>query len=378
MKPQTLIMLVVALGCGLAAMVMTQRFLAAPTQTLPKGKEVVVAAVDIKPGEQINEALIKTVEWPDDVLPENAVTDPKEILGRSVRYPIASNEIVTPAKLAAQGVGPGLEPIIEEGKRAMSIAMKTHESAAGFIKPGSRVDIVMISKRSGTKGGKAKTILQNIQVIAVNQAISEDSSDDQRGHVVEMVTFMLTPEEAEMLALAQNSGSIQLVLRNPIEDDFVKTKGVTQDELERGRARHDEETTKPQDGAIVAGDPGALGGLLDKLWGEKEKAAAQDHQRPAPLELAQLSPPPVEKKKRLVYRDIQGNVLMEVLLDADDTLVGSLDGLLEDVEPDGPPPGPRAQALPTAAPPAPTGAVTAPDDGPAEEEDPSSTIDEQT
>jgi pilus assembly protein CpaB len=334
MKPQTLIMLVVAVGCGLAAMVMTQRFLTAPTEEKPKGKEVVVAAVDIQPGDQLNDTLIKTVEWPDDVLPEDAVTDPQEILGRSVRYPIAANEVVTPAKLAAQGVGPGLEPIIEEGKRAMSVAIKTQESAAGFIKPGSRVDIVMISKRSGTKGGKAKTILQNVQVIAVNQAINNEATDEQQGHVVEMITFMLTPEEAEMLALAQNTGAIQLVLRNPVEDDFVKTKGVTQDELERGTARHSEEKAEPAEGVKVAGDPGALGNFLDKLLGDKGEPTTKEPLSAPPIEITQVPPPPVQKKKRLVYRDIQGNVLMEVLLDADDKLVGSLDGLLEDVDPD--------------------------------------------
>src|SRR5262245_53964786 len=127
MKPQTLIMLVVAVGCGLAAMVMTQRFLTAPTVEKPKGPQVVVAAADVKSGEKINEAVIKTVELPPDVSPANAIHDPKEILGRSVRYPIAANEAVTAAKLAAEGVGPGLEPIIEDGKRAMSVPIKTHE-----------------------------------------------------------------------------------------------------------------------------------------------------------------------------------------------------------------------------------------------------------
>lgn len=362
MKPQTLIMLVVAVGCGLAAMVMTQRFLTAPTEVKQKGKEVVVAAVDIKPGEQINETLIKTAEWPDEALPENAVTDVAQILGRSARYPIASNEVVTTAKLAAEGVGPGLEPIIEEGKRAMSVAIKTHESAAGFVIPGSRVDIVMISKRSGTRGGKAKTILQNVQVIAVNQAINNDPADEQQGHVVEMVTFMLTPEEAEMLALAQNTGSIQLILRNPTEDEFVKTKGVTQDELERGTARHNEESEKPDDGAKVAGDPGALGSFLDKLLGAKSDPTTKPEEPAAPQQVAQLPPPPIEKKKRLVYRDIQGNVLMEVVLDADDKFVSSLDGLLEDVDPN------NLASLPTQAEPSEPDAIPAPAELPQDEQ----------
>jgi pilus assembly protein CpaB len=329
MKPQTLIMLVVAVGCGLTAMVMTQRFLTAPPPAKPKGAQIVVAAVDIKPGEQINETMIKTVEWPAEAAPANAVADPKEVLGRSVRYPISANEAVTIAKLAAEGVGPGLEPIIESGKRAMSVPIKTHESAAGFIKPGSRVDVVMISRRTGSKGSKAKTILQNVRVIAVNQATSTDPDDEKRGHLVEMVTFLLTPEEAEMLALAQNTGAIQLVMRSSVEDAIVKTTGVTQDELERGRSSLNQEE-KPEDGVKVAEGPSALEGFLNKILAKPEDSKSQVDPAKS-FALAAIPPPPA--KKKLVYRDIQGNVLMEVILDADDKIVDSLDGLLEDVAP---------------------------------------------
>ena len=76
-------------------MIMTQRFLTIPVVEKPQGATVVVAAVDIKPGEQITEQLIKVVDWPQDVVPANAVTKPEDVIGRSVRFPIASNEVVT-------------------------------------------------------------------------------------------------------------------------------------------------------------------------------------------------------------------------------------------------------------------------------------------
>lgn len=369
MKPQTLIMLVVAVGCGLAAMVMTQRFLTAPVEQKPKGAQVVVAAVDIKPGEQINETLIKTVEWPKDVLPSNAITDAKEVLGRGVRYPISANEAVTLAKLAGEGVNAGLEAIIETGKRAMSVPIKTHESAAGFIKPGSRVDVVMIARRTGNKGSKAKTILQNVRVIAVNQATSNEVGEEQKGHLVEMITFLLTPEEAEMLALAQNTGSLQLVLRSSVEDEIVKTTGVTQDELEKGSKLPVTPEEKPKDGAKIAADPNALSGFLGKILAAKDDGKPKAEATALP-QIAQAPPTPPEKKKRLVYRDIQGNVLMEVILDADDKIVESLGGLLEDVAPDeavaSHRPAPAVKKA-TPAPPSPVEppAEAAPDEGPA-------------
>jgi pilus assembly protein CpaB len=332
MKPQTLIMLVVALGCGLAAMVMTQRFLTAPVEEKPPGAMVLVAAIDIKPGEKINEQVVKLVEWPKEVVPANALTKLEDAVGRSARFPLGANEVVTLAKLAAEGIGPGLEPIIEEGKRAMSVPIKTHESAAGFIRPGSKVDIVMISRGNGANG-KAKTILQNVPVIAVNHQISDKPEEEEKGTVVEMITFLLSPEEAESLALAQSTGHIQLVLRNPLEDEFVKTKGVNQDELLRGSSKFQEASEKPKDGEKVTDGPGALASFLSKIVGPKEKpekgsAAPLSAQVP----VIQFTLPPPEKKKRLVYRDLQGNVLMEVVLDADDKIAENLDGLLEDVE----------------------------------------------
>lgn len=332
MKPQTVIMLVVALGCGLAAMVMTQRFLTVPVQDKPKGTMVVVAAIEVKPGEKLAENTVKLVEWPNDVVPANAITKPEEVIGRSVRFPIGANEAVTMAKLAAEGVGPGLEPIIEEGKRAMSVPIKTHESAAGFIKPGSRVDVVMISRGNGD-GGKAKTILQNVRVIAVNHSISDNPDEAEKGTVVEMITFLLTPDEAEGLALAQNSGSIQLVLRNPLEDEFVKTKGVTQDELLRGNSRYSELAEKPEDGIKVPEGPSPLSGFLSKLMSAQARKESDAKDQPIAM-TPQVAPTPPEMKKRLIYRDLQGNVLMEVILDADDKVVDSLDGLLEDVPPE--------------------------------------------
>jgi pilus assembly protein CpaB len=354
MKPQTLIMLVVALGCGLAAMVMTQRFLTVPVQEKPAGAMVLVAAIEIKPGEKINEQIVKLVEWPKEVVPTNAISKLEDAVGRSARFPIGANEVVTLAKLAAEGIGPGLEPIIEEGKRAMSVAIKTHESAAGFIKPGSRVDIVMISRGNGANG-KAKTILQNVRVIAVNHSISDKPEEDEKGTVVEMITFLLSPEEAESLALAQTTGSIQLILRNPLEEAFVKTKGVNQDELLRGSSKFQEASEKPKDGEKVAEGPGALANFLTKLMGDKGEKKDEVASLTAPVPVLQFAPPAPEKKKRLVYRDLQGNVLMEVVLDADDKVVGNLDGLLEDVEPEdaivgtGLIPAPSASGVPSMA-----------------------------
>lgn len=329
MKPQTLIMLVVALGCGLAAMVMTQRFLTVPVVEKPKGASVIVAAIDIKPGERVTEQVIKTLEWPQENLPANAITKPEDVIGRSVRFPIAANEVVTTLKIAADGVGPGLEPIIEDGMRAMSVPIKTHESAAGFIKPGSKVDVVMISR--GNDGGRAKTILQNVRVIAVNHSISENPEEAQKGTVIEMITFLLSPMDAESLALAQSTGSLQLVLRNPMEDEFVKTKGVNHEELFRGTSSFSESAKGPDNAPKVDPGPSALSGFLTKLMQNKPKTEAPNTDvKTEPI--AQVAPPPPIKKKRLIYRDLQGNVLMEVLLDADDKVVESLEGMLEDVE----------------------------------------------
>lgn len=216
MKPQQFIMLVIALGCGLGAMVMTQKYLnkkeaTTNIETVP----VVIAAGPIGPGQVIDEKMIRVVNYAKDAVPEGALSDPEQVKGKSVRYPLAEKQIIVESAFPVGG-GIGISAVLEEGKRALTVPTSSDRAVAGFIKPNDHVDVILnVKQRGPSQLGTSKIILQDVKVLAVDTSMSSEGTPDNQGKVVEMVTFLVTPEEAETLTLAQNSGSLSLVLRNP-------------------------------------------------------------------------------------------------------------------------------------------------------------------
>lgn len=348
MKPQSLIMLVVAAACGLAAMVLTQRFLSAPTdKKLDDLTPVVVANIEIQQGTTLNETMLKEVDYPKAFVPAGAVTDMKSIVGRATRYHLGASEVLTDAKLAPEGVSAGLETVIEEGKRAITVGINTDRSVAGFIKPNSHVDVMLVMRSQGPeKPALSKTILQDIKVLAVNTDMQNNGDPDNRGKTVEMVTFLVTPEEAEKLSLAQENGVLALRLRSSVDREAVATKKVTLDEVLSDAPIEEDEKSIDPDRVFLdkeklgeRGRQSALGGLIAGLIGRrnqpKEEGKKESPQLVAQAPIAPPAPvPPVPQKtlKRLVYRDLQGKPLMEVLVDAESKIAANLQHMLEEVE----------------------------------------------
>lgn len=363
MKPQSLIMLVVAGACGLAAMVLTQRFLAAPSKkTVEETASVVVASIEIQPGTTLNETMFKTIEHPKNFLPAGAVTEATALVGRSTRYHMVPQEVITDAKLAPEGVKSGLETVIEEGKRAITVGIPTDRSVAGFIKPNSHVDIMLQMRSQGpSKPALIKTILQDVKVLAVNTEMQAIADGENRGKIVEMVTFLVAPDEAEKLSLAAESGVLSLRLRSSIDREEVASKKLTLDEVLSDRSKdEDDAKTDPKsifltkDGKAAKRSPSGLAGLLASFGlGKKREAPDAKLVAPptpqvaaaAPVALAPTVPPvPRKKVKRLVYRDLEGKPLMEILLDAESKMAANLEHMLEEVE------SPRVAAAPMSMP----------------------------
>lgn len=349
MKPQSLIMLVIAAACGLAAMVLTQRFLSAPSDK--KNEDLVpilVAAVEMQGGTMLNESMLKTVDYPKAFVPAGAVTDAQKIVGRATRYHLGPSEVLTEAKLAPEGVKAGLETVIPEGRRAITVPMPTSRSVAGFIKPGSHVDVVLNMRSQGPdKPPLAKTILQDVKVLAVNAEMQNTGDPDNKGKMVEMVTFLLDPNEADKLALAQENGTISLRLRSGVDKEATIAKKITLDELISDRGGMDDEKKSDEPGAVFlddakqakTGKKKGLGGLFATLLGGKKDKKGEEgagkSEVAAPVPVPPTAPiPPVPQKvmKRLVYRDLEGKPLMEVVLDAESKMAANLQHLLEDVE----------------------------------------------
>jgi pilus assembly protein CpaB len=341
MKPQQFIMLIVALGCGLGAMVMTQKYLKKDVAKTVETAPVVVAATNIAPGQVIGENMIKVSQIEKTAIPEGAVADPNEVIGKSVRYPLSERQIFVQSAFALGG-GKGIAAVLEAGKRALTVPTSADRAVAGFIKPNDHVDIILnVKQRGADQAATSKIILQDVRVLAVDTSMNNDGVRTDQGAIVEMVTFLVTPEESELLTLAQNAGTLSLVLRNPGDIEVVKTKGAS---LEKVLAGDDsEEVSEPEpekffvENQKSGGASGGLLGLLTNIVAKQEKQEEQEAEAQVeqPEPVVQVEPIPQEPKKQqkwLVYRDLEGNELMRVLVDADSDIAARLKDQLEDVE----------------------------------------------
>ena len=380
MKVQTLVALVVAVVMGLGALLLVLKLNQAPDPNANK-VGVVIAKVPIEAGMPIGEEMIQVVPRDREGMPESIVTDPKKVVGMVLRVPVVASEAILAEKIAPVGAS-GLTSLLQPNQRAVTTRIKTEDALAGFAKPGDKVDISLIADevKNGKKLKRIETLLQNVVVLALNDKMSRGGDPENQGQSVTTVTFALTPDEANVLALAESEGQLKLSLRGPNADGDAG-KRLTSDQLnsrwndeERAAATvvsgpilegyddegesffdnvgalfgeatdsepavaevdpvADPEPVKEADApkldmTALAAAPKLFKGMFDAATAppEEEPAAEADEQPAAPAE-------PRRKLKRLVYRDLEGNVLWDVMLFDDSTTARGLADVLEDVDP---------------------------------------------
>ncbi len=227
-RVRALIILLLALtagsvfACGTYKYVQKQPVRAAAMPTKP----VAVAAADLDVGTTIRRDDVKVVEWPTNAMPANAISDPNELVGRGLILPMIQNEPFLPMKMASKDVGGGLPPAITPGMRAVSVKVNEVIGVAGYVLPGTHVDVVAtVSPTLQPTDMTSKVILTNVQVLAAGTKIERDT-EKNKPIAVTVVTLLVNPDEAERLTLAANEGKIQLALRNPLDKDAPTTRGI--------------------------------------------------------------------------------------------------------------------------------------------------------
>jgi pilus assembly protein CpaB len=189
-------------------------------------RPVVVAASDLDIGAELRREDIRIIDWPANAVPANAIGDPKDVIGRGLILPVIENEPFLPMKLASKEAGAGLPPVIPPGLRAVSVRVNEVIGVAGYVLPGTRVDVVATVSPSGQGSDMtSKVILTNVQVLAAGTKIDRET-DKNKPIPVSVVTLLVNPEEAERLTLASTEGKIQLALRNPLDKTMPTTPGV--------------------------------------------------------------------------------------------------------------------------------------------------------
>jgi pilus assembly protein CpaB len=197
----------------------------AKTVSIPT-KPVVVAANDLDVGAELGRDDIRIIDWPANAVPAGAFSDPKDVFGRGLVLPVIQNEPILPNKLAGKDAGGGLPPAIPPGLRAVSVRVNEVIGVAGYVLPGTRVDVVAtVSPNGQSTDITSKVVLTNVQVLAAGTKIERDT-DKNKPMPVSVVTLLVDPEEAERLTLASTEGKIQLALRNPLDKTMPQTHGI--------------------------------------------------------------------------------------------------------------------------------------------------------
>src|ERR1700686_888996 len=201
----------------------------APQQ--PTTTRIVVAAHDLELGTLIKDADLSTAEWVGP-LPKAALIKKEAAVGRGVVSQLYEGEPIIETRLAAAGAGGGMAATIPPGMRACAVRVNDIVGVAGFVVPGMRVDVIISGIEPGgaaAQGPKVKTILQNTQVLAAGTNTRKEN--EGKPVQVPVVNLLVTPEQAEVLSLASNETRIQLVLRNPLDNETAKTSGSAMEDL---------------------------------------------------------------------------------------------------------------------------------------------------
>ncbi|HVS38331.1 MAG TPA: Flp pilus assembly protein CpaB [Gemmataceae bacterium] len=276
MKPRTIILLVVAIVCGLAAMYMTNRLLA------DKGAPPPVATVKVLLTKKKVDAWVP-IKKPDDLFEEKEVpagsysskciADLKQLQDKLLRHSLDEQLPVTPDDLATDATG-GLFTKLKPGMRAVAIRVTPESLVGGFVLPESRVDVMFIKKR-GDVDSDTQIILQNMLVLAVDQI--NQRADDKPTMLGTTATLAATPEEAQQLALAQSLGDLRLLLRQPTDDVALKIKPSSIGQL--GHQRRSDGDKPVIDDPDTAYNGGSSGGGIPNLLKPEPKPPEV---RPAP------------------------------------------------------------------------------------------------
>ena len=222
------VVLALAVTVGGAFALATYRWQKTPTTTVERlpTRPVVVAVANLDLGASLRPEDVRTIDWPAESVPAGAFEHVEDVVGRGLIQPVVQNEAILPSKLASKDAGAGLAPVIRPGYRALSVRVNDVIGVAGYVLPGTHVDVVVtISPTPGLGEMTSKIVLTNVEVLGSGTKIERDT-EQGKPIAVSVVTLLVNPAEAEKLTLASTEGKIQLALRNPLDPAAPATPGI--------------------------------------------------------------------------------------------------------------------------------------------------------
>jgi pilus assembly protein CpaB len=234
---RTRLMIIGLLALALGAFVSFSVYRALQAKTASSnepGVDVVIASNDISVGSKVGDGDLRIVKFPAGNIPSGAYSKKSQVIGRGAVLPIMRGEFILPNKLAAENAGSGLPGLIPPGMRAVSVRVNEVVAVAGFVVPGTRVDVLLTGNPGAGGEQQTTTVLENVAVLAAGQRLERNSAGEPQATPV--ITLLVSPDDAQKLTLASNEGRIQLTLRNPLDTRQEELSSVRTTSLYRGGA----------------------------------------------------------------------------------------------------------------------------------------------
>jgi pilus assembly protein CpaB len=235
MRSKSILLLALALGCGLVASIGISQVMEARNKSPSEGGDmqpIFVAMTDINANEVLSAQVIKLEEWPKKMVPAGALTKLEDVEGKRCRMKLYQGEPILAAKLLGADESVGAANQIPSGYRVAHVKVDAVTGGSNLILPGDRVDVLVFRSTGNTNGTAAKIVLQDIKVFAVDThtetEFSRTKSDQSEPMTAKTIALLVTPQQSVILhAASEISGSVRLVLRNPDDESHASVPGVT-------------------------------------------------------------------------------------------------------------------------------------------------------
>ena len=267
MRPKSMILIVIALGCGLVASIGISQVIEKRSQTggTAKTGQVFVTLVDVPIRETLTAQMVKLEDWPLDKIPEGAVTRLEDITGMKPMQPLYEGEVILNRKIVdPKSALAAPSEKIRDGYRVFPVKVTEDSIASGLVLPGDRVDVLVYLSRD-VVSPVTKTILTDVTVFAVNEHIERRNDGEQNTIAAKTVSLLVKPKQVERLMLAKEMGKLSLSLRGANDE--------TNNETGDGASVH--ELNLVEDAALEKATPSTGRGLGSNLFLDYLNTSAQ-------------------------------------------------------------------------------------------------------
>ncbi len=232
MRPKSMILILIALGCGLIASIGISQVVERGSDDnaeAVKTSPIYVAVTDIGVAEELSAQRVKLEEWPVDRIPPGAVTTAEQLEGMAPNQRLFAGEPILLGKLANQESLTSAASRVKPGHRVISVKVTMESSVSHLIQPGDHVDIMAYIRGNGRNAApKAEIILSDIEVFAINDQIIRQPDQDGGTIAAKTVSLQVTPDQATKLVFFSSQGQLSLSLRSP-EDENSNRGGYDYD-----------------------------------------------------------------------------------------------------------------------------------------------------